>query len=283
MKRDFILGSLLTMGILFSGCSDDDNKSTDDTTPLTQQPQMLKYKVTVSNLTYGQPMSPIAVAYHDMGTAIFTVGQKATVGLEKLAEGGDNSEFLSELSKQTFIAEYQSGTKLIKPSQNDTVMIESQEAQCISVAYTCFVTHFSSILFVKRIDMKLNITSQYAIRLMTYIAKDNKVLYNSKEISETLNIPYKSLARIITQLVAQNLVTSSRGREGGIQIERPYNKIKLIEILEAVKEEILDASCILGLGYCNSEEKCALHDQWEEPKASMLKMFQETTLEDMIK
>jgi len=130
--------------------------------------------------------------------------------------------------------------------------------------------------------MKLNITSQYAVRVMTYIAEDNKVLHNSKEISELLNIPYKSLARIITQLVAGNLVTSSRGREGGIRIEREYKEIKLVEILEAVKEEILDTSCILGIGRCNSEEKCALHDQWAEPKISMLKMFQDTTLEDMI-
>jgi len=129
--------------------------------------------------------------------------------------------------------------------------------------------------------MKLNITSQYAIRLMTYLAQKNQVVHSSKEISQILDIPYKSLARIITQLVANNLITSSRGREGGIKIERPSNKIKLIEILEAVKEEILDTSCMLGLGECNAIDKCCLHDQWEYPKLTVLKMFQETTLEDM--
>ena len=133
MKKIFILGSLLTMGLLLNGCGEDDTKETSDNNR-TQQPVMLKYKVTVSNLTYGQPMSPIAVAYHDMGTAIFTVGQKATVGLEMLAESGDNKAFLSELSKETFIATTIGGTKLIKPSEKDTVMIESQEAECISVA-----------------------------------------------------------------------------------------------------------------------------------------------------
>lgn len=131
--------------------------------------------------------------------------------------------------------------------------------------------------------MKLNITSQYAIRLMTYIAKDNKTLHNSKKTSEILSIPYKSLARIITQLVTQNLIVSSRGREGGIKIERPYDKITLSEILKAVNEEILNTSCMLGLGQCNEIDKCCLHDQWEEPKLTMLKMFEKTTLEDMIR
>ena len=144
-----------------------------------------------------------------------------------------------------------------------------------------FVTDFSGVFNIGEY-MKLNITSQYAIRVMTYIAEDDKVLHNSKEISELLNIPYKSLARIITQLVAGNLVTSSRGREGGIRIERDYHEIKLVEILEAVKEEILDNSCILGMGRCDSIEKCALHDQWEEPKVAMLNMFQNTTLSDML-
>ena len=130
--------------------------------------------------------------------------------------------------------------------------------------------------------MKLNITTQYAVRVMTYIAEDEKDLHSSKEISEELDIPYKSLARIITQLVAGNLVTSLRGRDGGISITRDLKSIKLIEILEAVKEEILDTSCILGMGRCDSITKCALHDQWEEPKIAMLEMFQDTTLEDMI-
>jgi len=131
--------------------------------------------------------------------------------------------------------------------------------------------------------MKLNTTSQYAIRVMTYIAKAEKELHSSKEISEALSIPYKSLARIITQLVAGNLVSSSRGREGGIRIERDYSEIKLSEILEAVKEEMLDTRCILGLGVCTPDNRCSLHDQWAAPKVSMLRMFQDTTLEEMIK
>ena len=131
--------------------------------------------------------------------------------------------------------------------------------------------------------MKLNITSQYAIRMLIYVAQKNQQKHSSKEISELLEIPYKSLARIITQLVSANILNSSRGREGGISIERPLKEIKLIEILEAVKEEILDKACILGLGHCNSIEKCALHDQWTAPKEAMIDMFHNTTLEAMVK
>jgi len=83
-------------------------------------------------------------------------------------------------------------------------------------------------------------------------------------------------------LVSAKIVTSSRGREGGIGIERPLHEIQLIEILEAVKEEILDTYCILGTGQCNPNEKCALHDQWAAPKESMMDMFNNTTLEMMI-
>ena len=155
MRRDFILGSLLTLGLLMSGCGDND---TEIETTSSNEPVLLSYKITVSNLTYGQPMSPIVVAYHDMGTAIYKVGEKATVGLEKLAEGGDNSAFLSELSKQSFIAEYQSGTKLIKPSEKDTVIIESQKAECISVASMFVNTNdgFVGINCVNVSQMKVN-------------------------------------------------------------------------------------------------------------------------------
>ncbi|WP_395339698.1 spondin domain-containing protein [Ningiella sp. W23] len=52
------------------------------------------YSVTVTNLTSSQPVSPVAVVAHESGN-LWTVGQAASVALEQLAEGGDNSGVLA--------------------------------------------------------------------------------------------------------------------------------------------------------------------------------------------
>lgn len=50
----------------------------------------------MTNLTNAQPLSPVALVAHDGTFSAFELGQRASEGLEVLAEGGDNSQFISE-------------------------------------------------------------------------------------------------------------------------------------------------------------------------------------------
>jgi Rrf2 family protein len=108
--------------------------------------------------------------------------------------------------------------------------------------------------------------------------QDAKLL-NATELSETLLIPYKFLTKIMTELVKANLIVSIRGREGGYAFAKPPSEIIISEILDVFGESIKDEQCVLGIGFCNGMCKCALHDQWMEPKRLMQQMFQESTLE----
>jgi len=130
--------------------------------------------------------------------------------------------------------------------------------------------------------MKLNTTSQYAIRIMEFIAKDTQKLHNAKTISEQLSIPYKYLTKIMTQLIDAKLLLSIRGREGGYSMIKEAKEIRIMNILEAVNEFIDTKNCLLGNGLCNENEKCSMHDMWEKPKNEILHMFGDTTLQDII-
>ncbi len=130
--------------------------------------------------------------------------------------------------------------------------------------------------------MQLSKSSQYAIRILAYMVdyKDSKLL-NATELSETLLIPYKFLTKIMTEVVKSGLVISIRGRDGGYCFAKPPSEIKVNEILTIFNDSIKDEQCVLGIGFCNGMCKCALHDQWMEPKHLMQKMFQESTLEEI--
>ena len=132
--------------------------------------------------------------------------------------------------------------------------------------------------------MKLNTTSQHAIRIMTYIAKTSeKKFHRAKEISEILDIPYKYLSKIMTELATANILTSVQGREGGYFMSKEAKDISVKDILESVKEPTHATQCLLGTDNCDENKKCFLHDKWTEPKKSILDMFTNTTLEDIKK
>jgi len=128
--------------------------------------------------------------------------------------------------------------------------------------------------------MQLSKSSQYAIRILAYMAdhQDTKML-NATNLSESLQIPYKFLTKIMTEVVKSGLVISSRGRDGGYSFEKSPSEIIISEILDIFHDSIKDEQCVLGIGFCDNVCKCALHDQWMEPKLLLQKMFRESTLE----
>lgn len=130
--------------------------------------------------------------------------------------------------------------------------------------------------------MKLNITSQYALRIMEQIARNQDILHSGKSISENLSIPYKYLTKIMTMLVNANLIFSIKGRDGGYKLAKACEDIKLIDILEAVKEIVDQKECILGIGLCKESKKCAMHDIWKEPKKNIINLFKENSLKDLL-
>jgi len=130
--------------------------------------------------------------------------------------------------------------------------------------------------------MQLNNTSQYAIRILNYIANnDKKLLFSAKEISDVLNIPYKFLTKIMTDLVKADFILSVRGREGGYKLAKLATEITIMDILNQFNEFIHQDQCVLGIGLCDGKNKCSMHDQWVKPKELMQKMFEETTLDNL--
>jgi Rrf2 family protein len=134
----------------------------------------------------------------------------------------------------------------------------------------------------KRDYMQLHTTSKYAIRIMSYMANNSeKLLFNAREISEVLTIPYKFMTKIMSDLVKANLIVSVRGREGGYKIAKPASSIAIIDIINTFNEFTHQDECLLGIGKCDGDSICSMHEQWSEPKSLIQKMFENTTLQNL--
>lgn len=110
---------------LIAACGSDNNF----VPPPPPPPAMATFDVSVSNLTNGQPLSPLAVVAHQDGYAVFSVGTAATDGLEMLAEGGDNSALIAEAGADANVTATASGAAPIGPAGSETVAITVLESE----------------------------------------------------------------------------------------------------------------------------------------------------------
>jgi hypothetical protein len=125
------LGMLLlcSVSMLLGACSDNDNNNMVATPPPPPPPPATaSFEVTVSNLTNSQPFSPVAVIAHQSGYSVFEIGTAASVGLEELAEGGDNSALLAEADADSMVISSNSGAAPIGPAGSETVTVDLLES-----------------------------------------------------------------------------------------------------------------------------------------------------------
>ena len=126
--------------------------------------------------------------------------------------------------------------------------------------------------------MILSKTSEYAVRILVYMAANDDNRYSAKFLYEQLNIPYKYLTKLMTDLTKRGCIESIQGRNGGFRIIKDLKDITLASIVEAVEGVNNLSGCILGFDECSGENPCAMHKVWAKTRNQLLKTFNETSL-----
>ena len=129
--------------------------------------------------------------------------------------------------------------------------------------------------------MRLYKSSEYAIRCLVAMAQGGEDLYSVKRLSDSLEIPYKFLGRLMSRLGTAGIVAAVQGKGGGYRIARPLETIRLADVVEVV--EGLDSydRCILGFERCDEDNPCPMHEFWSGHKDGILDMMNTVTLAQM--
>lgn len=139
----FSLVVIVSSLLVLSGCNDDKPSFQPTIVP----PKF--FSVEVTNITNSQPMSPVAIALHQSGS-FWMQNTTASLALENLAEGGDNSSLLAE----SFVDVGVSGTGILGPGamQQLTIITENQQVMYLSLA-TMLVNTNDAFTGVSKVDV----------------------------------------------------------------------------------------------------------------------------------
>lgn len=130
--------------------------------------------------------------------------------------------------------------------------------------------------------MLLSQSAEYALRVMAFLAiQANKHPLRAKDISARANIPVSYSSKILRSMVKAKLLIAEKGHGGGFVIARPPNRIKFIDIFEAIEGQIEPRRCVFGLGTCSAANPCPLHPRWSELNEAFQKWARKTTLADI--
>ena len=104
--------------------------------------------------------------------------------------------------------------------------------------------------------MQFNITTDYAIRSVVYLASHPGVC-NCPDISESMVIPISYLRKILHKLKEAGLVRNFLGSNGGFALAKPAEEITLLEIIRIMEDTVFINRCLEYDHYCSREAVAA--------------------------
>jgi Rrf2 family protein len=127
--------------------------------------------------------------------------------------------------------------------------------------------------------------NQYALRAIFELAKHSGK--GPRKISEVANaqaIPEKFLEVILGQLKGSGLVDSKRGFYGGYYLMRSPEEITVGDIMRFMERDMNPIGCV-AQGHetnCPFRGDCALFPMWTKVQEAIFKVYDETTIQDLI-
>lgn len=126
--------------------------------------------------------------------------------------------------------------------------------------------------------MRLNQASDFALRILMLLAKEERPL-TVEVIAKKLNIAKSHTMKIVAKLVKVEILTSHRGRHGGISLALAPEDIHVGEIVRVIENDFAVVECMqAGKQTCTFLPQCKLKGLMHEARSAFLTVLDKQTL-----
>ena len=137
--------------------------------------------------------------------------------------------------------------------------------------------------------MHLTRRGEYALRTLIRIGVAHSLgreVVAVSELAEAERLPLKFVEQILLQLRGAGYIETRRGRFGGYRIAKPFNKIKMGEVVRLIDGRLAPIACASETCYerctCPDEEHCGLRMLMIDVRNAIARILDRYTLGDVV-
>lgn len=125
--------------------------------------------------------------------------------------------------------------------------------------------------------MLYSLTTKYAVIALVELAtRDGPTTV--REIAQARDIPPHFLAKLVPPLVRAGILSSMRGKNGGVEFARAPSEVSLADVVRVIEGEGYFKECVFELFPCAGNAECPLHDVWDPLRDQITRFLEETTI-----
>ncbi len=127
--------------------------------------------------------------------------------------------------------------------------------------------------------MYMTLEANYAVRIIELLARENSKL-DAKTIALNSEVPLRFALKILSKLVADDIVCSFKGAKGGYKLSKDPKDITLRAVIESVEGQFMISRCQNNEYGCKKVD-CKLHDIYAKITKDVRDKLESYTFEDI--
>ncbi|MCG8594602.1 MAG: Rrf2 family transcriptional regulator [Kiloniellales bacterium] len=132
--------------------------------------------------------------------------------------------------------------------------------------------------------MRLTTHTDYALRVLMYLALRPGESSTIQEIAESYAISKNHLMKVVQNLGAAGWIETSRGRGGGLRLAKPPEAIDLGAVVRATEEDLALVECFKPeQNLCAITSACRLKGVFAEALEAFFQVLSNYTLADLVR
>lgn len=100
--------------------------------------------------------------------------------------------------------------------------------------------------------------TDYALRVLIYLACNEQRLVTIQEIAERFEISRSHLMKVVNQLIRNGFVEGLRGKGGGVRLSRPPGEIAVGHVVRRMEADLALVECFHESSRCLLTATCRL-------------------------
>lgn len=131
--------------------------------------------------------------------------------------------------------------------------------------------------------MKLTQYSDLGLRLLMYLSLRYGNTATIQEVSIRFAVSKNHMVKISHQLTKSGLIESTRGRNGGVSLARPPEKISVEDALLATEDNFDLVECFGTDNHCVITDVCKLSGVLDNAREAFFAVLRQVSLADLVK
>jgi FeS assembly SUF system regulator len=130
--------------------------------------------------------------------------------------------------------------------------------------------------------LRLSKLTDYGTVVMTALAQEPDRRRNAAELAANTHLSAPTVSKILKTLAQENLLTSSRGVNGGYRLARAPEDISMADIIAAMEGPIALTECADLDSQCVLEPLCSVRTNWQRINLVVRNALRDISLADMV-